>query len=655
LGIFGKLRRLILRLEERLEQGELRPPFFRSRRAVVFLIQFTLIASSALLSFVIRFDFSFEGVSQNLVLVFLLASLAVKLPMLQLFNLNRGWWRYSSVSDLVQIFRAMTLSQLILIGLQLFSITPYFPRSVFAIDFFLSLGFLCGARMAFRILHENSAKPGRNRRRKSDRRVVIIGAGDAGVALYQNLRKTEHIEVQVVGFVDDSWSKIKSNLYGLKVLGSTSQLKNLKEDYDLNEAFIAIPTLKKSRLKEITERCIEAKLAFKTIPSLSEIIEHGSRIDELRPVRVEDLLGREPIKLDKTKTEESIRGQTVLVTGAGGSIGSELCRQILAFNPKRLILIERSEFNLFKISNELKRKFKDQNIISRVGDVCDESGLSHVFEEFRPEMVFHAAAHKHVPLMESSPREAIRNNVLGTKNVVEAACRYGTKRFVMISTDKAVNPLNVMGYSKRMAELVVQSKADQACEFVSVRFGNVLGSSGSAVQIFEEQIKRGGPVTVTHAEADRFFMTTPEAVELVMHAGVHGQSGEIYMLDMGEPVKIIDLAKRMIDLSDPEGKKEIKIEITGLRPGEKVSEEILWEGEDFVDSGIPKVFLLKNKVCTKRVAPVIEQIERVVADRLDSAVSLEKLLKDSVEDLDNSVRISLKPVAEPVGGRQFVH
>lgn len=652
MGIFRHLRSFILMVENRLENGNEQSPFLRSRRAFVFLLQIVLIVSAAVLAFLVRFDFDLQASNYKLLPEYLLFAVSLKLICLQLFNLNRGWWRYSSVSDMITVFRAVSLAQVCLIAVQLFSVSAFFSRSIIAIDYVLTLLAIGGARMLFRLVHESGANHSPSRRR-SDKKVIIIGAGDAGVSLLQHIQKTSHMNVRVVGFLDDSFSKQNIRFYGVRILGRPADLPEISKKHKVNEVYIAIPTIKKAALKTITDMCLNLKLGFKTIPSVKEIIENGYRIDQLRPVSVEDLLGREPIQLNKEKTSTEIRGSSVLITGAGGSIGSELCRQILSFNPKKLILLERSEYNLFMISNELRSRFRDQNIVSIVGDVVDQKGLDSIFSEHKPELVYHAAAHKHVHLMESSPREAIRNNVFGTRNLADAACQHQVKKFVMISTDKAVNPLNVMGYSKRMAELVVQSRAGNGTEFISVRFGNVLGSSGSAVQVFDRQIKMGGPVTVTDPRATRFFMTTPEAVELVLHAGSHGQSGEIYMLDMGKPVGIMDLANKMIQLSDPAGRREIKIEITGLRPGEKLYEEIVWEGEDFVESDIPKVFKLKNKVCTKKIDPLLENLQ----DRLqESSSDLAIYLKSGVNTLDNEVRSeeSVKTQAKLVALQQRV-
>lgn len=563
--------------------------------------------------------------------IYLTLSLSIKLPIFLIFDLYRGWWRYSSVSDMLDVFKATVTAQIIIGIAQWAAILPGFPRSILVIDFLLTLLFLGGGRLLYRFIYEQNFQEARQKRRKSDGRVLIVGAGEAGMALLRQLKKASDFNHEIIGFVDDLKTKLGSRLYGVPVLGNISSLVDIVHHHRISEVYIAIPSLRKAGLQNIINRCIESKVSFKTIPSLREMLEIGPNSYRLREVKVEDLLGREPIHLDKSQTMNDIRGETVLVTGAGGSIGSELARQILKFSPGRIILFERSEYNLFHISRELKKRFSAAEVLAVVGDVLDRTGLEALFREYRPGLVYHAAAHKHVHLMELSPREAIRNNVFGTKNIAEVAMSFEAKKFVMISTDKAVNPLSVMGYSKRLAELVIQSYSTFQTAFISVRFGNVLGSSGSAVEIFRKQIDAGGPVTVTHPDATRFFMTAPEAVELVLHAGSHGHSGHIYMLDMGQPVKVLDLANKMIQLSDPEGKREIKIEITGLWQGEKIQEELYWQGEDFVPSKIEKVFTLKNKVDTRDVGRYLKELEFCL-DSADSNVAED--LKQIVRGID---------------------
>jgi FlaA1/EpsC-like NDP-sugar epimerase len=608
---------------------------FGFRRFVVFALQLGLIVGAATLAHLLRFDFD-SSRSFDRFLPFLLLALCVKLPIFHSFRLNRGWWRYTSLSDMLAILKAVALSQFLFGVAYWISESPYFPRSIFVMDFFLTLLFLGGVRLIFRWVFESNFQSLR-RRRKSDGRVLIVGAGDGGIALLRHLKQSHDFSDEVVGFVDDLKRKVGTSFHGVPILGTIDELSEIAREKKISEVFIAIPSLRKSALQRIIDKCIEAKVPFKTIPSLREIIELGASAHKLREVKVEDLLGREPIQLDKTKTLEEIRGASVLVTGAGGSIGSELCRQILCLGPRQLILFERSEYNLFEIKRELRRRNPEATLISIVGDVLDRSGLEAVFHQYRPDLVYHAAAHKHVHLMELSPREAIRNNVFGTRNIAEVSAENGVKKFVMISTDKAVNPLSVMGYSKRMAELVIQSLAGSKTEFISVRFGNVLGSSGSAVEIFRKQISAGGPVTVTHRDASRFFMTTPEAVELVLHAGSHGQSGHIYMLDMGQPVKIMDLATKMIQLADPEGRREIKIEVTGLWPGEKIREELVWQGEDFIPSPIEKVFTLKNRVNPNEVPIYLKRLQHSL-DTPEASVAAE--LKQAVDAIDSKVRQS---------------
>jgi len=392
-------------------------------------------------------------------------------------------------------------------------------------------------------------------------------------------------------------------------------------------------------MKSIVDLCLQAGVEFKTVPSLQDILQAGAKIHELREVRVEDLLGREPIALNKSKVREQIRDKSVLVTGAGGSIGSELCRQILQLQPRRLILLERSEINLFNIERELRARFPQTQIDTIVADITDETGISEIFTRMKPHIIYHAAAHKHVSLMEASPREALRNNVIGTWRLAKAAFRFGVESFVMISTDKAVNPLSIMGYSKRLAELAVQhiGQKSKFTKFISVRFGNVLGSSGSVVEIFRKQLKSGEPLTVTDTETTRFFMTGHEAVELVLQAGEQGGNGEICMLDMGKPVRIYDLAQRMIQLADPLGRQDHQIQITGLKPGEKLSEELYWAGEDSAPSETEKLFKLKTKVNCEGLEQSLQWLEQNLeagTDPIDWAL----FLRDMVNSYDSKAR-----------------
>jgi len=489
------------------------------------------------------------------------------------------------------------------------------------------------ARLVVRLAFDSVVRTSSIIRKETGKRVLIVGAGRGGASLSQKLALEGY---DVVGFVDDSWAKRKMQINGFKVLGRSCDIENLVKGFRVDEVIIAIPSISKSQLKKITDECLKAKVQFRTLPSIKEILDFNQSPDHLREVKVEDLLGREPIRLDKALTRSEIKDQTIMVTGAGGSIGSELCRQILEFGPRSLIMFERSEYNLFHIERELRRRFPNANLSAVIGDICDEVALDRVFLKHRPKILYHTAAYKHVPLMEESPREAIVNNVFGTRGLAQAAVKFGVAKFVMISTDKAIRPLSVMGYSKRLAEIITQDLAAKSeTSFMSVRFGNVLGSSGSVVEIFRKQLAEGGPLSVTDAEARRFFMTTPEAVELVLHAGSHGSNGSIYMLDMGESVKIYDLAKRMIDLADPMGQKNIQIEVTGLRPGEKLKEEILWEGEDLIASNIDHVSMFKNIVSIQGLELGLSKLYRCIHSTSGQCGDELKALVNTIDAMEN--------------------
>lgn len=599
----------------------------------IFFIQAALIAASAVLTYLVRFDR--WPAPEEYGFYFLTLALVVKLPLFQIFNLFRGWWRYTSLSEFAALFKALSLSLVVMEVLHWLSITPPISRSVFVIDFVMSMILLGGARLGFRMLYERDFQI-QQKRRRTDGRVLIIGAGEAGLNLVRHLRKTVEFREEIVGFLDDAKAKWGASFNGLKVLGGVDDLVRLVSQYRISEIYIAIPSLNKSGLKRIAEKCIEARIPFKMIPSLKEMLDLGAKAYKLREVRVDDLLGREPIALEKTATIEEIHNSVILVSGAGGSIGAELCRQISSFGPRKLILLERSEYNLFQIKRELIGKYEGVEFVPVVADITDRAGLAKIFATHKPQLVYHAAAHKHVFLMQMSPREAVRNNVFGTRNLAEVSSDYEVKKFVMISTDKAVNPLSIMGYSKRMAELVIQSMSkNSSTSFMSVRFGNVLGSSGSVVEIFRKQIDQGGPVTITHPDASRFFITTPEAVELVLHAGTHGKSGHIYMLDMGDPIKVMDLARKMIQLADPEGKREIKIKLTGLKPGEKINEELIRSDEDYLPSSISKVFVLKNKSEAIDVPYALDRLEKCLES---FSCDIGEQLKLTVDTADGKVQ-----------------
>ena len=492
------------------------------------------------------------------------------------FGLYRGLWRYASVTDLRRIFLAvLTAAALIPLVLWMFRISAVIPRSVLVIDPALLLLLMGGSRFIYRLWKEHGFY--RNLKLNVEP-VLVLGASDAAVGLSKELARSR--DWRLVGFLDDNVDKHGRVLNGIKVLGALDSLPQWTERMSVKQAIIAMPSASHQVRKRAIEICNQARVKVLTVPSFDDLLSGRVAISQLRAVELDDLLGRDPVQLDAAGLHELFTGKTVLVTGAGGSIGSELCRQIINFKPRTLVMFELNEFALYNMEQEMTAKFADLDIVCLIGDVRDAARLDQVFSEYKPAVVFHAAAYKHVPLMEQhNAWQAIRNNVLGTWSVATAAQRHDVEKFVLISTDKAVNPTNVMGASKRLAEMVCQGlQQPGGTRFIMVRFGNVLGSTGSVIPKFREQIAKGGPITVTHPDITRYFMSIPEAAQLVLQASLMGKGGEIFVLDMGDPVKIIDLANDLIRLSGL-SKDDIQIEFTGLRLGEKLHEELLADNE----------------------------------------------------------------------------
>lgn len=504
-----------------------------------------------------------------------------------LFGCYRGIWRFASLPDLWRLLRAVTVGALTLsAALFLYSRFQGIPRSAIVLYPILLFIGVSTSRVAYRMLRTRRVSLD-----KTDReRALVVGAGRAGDFLIRDLQ--EHGPFTAVGLVDDSPAKQGTELHGVRVVGKVPDLPNLIESFDAQVVLIAMPSAPRAKMDEIVRICAECKVTCRTLPSMLELANGRVEVSRLRPVTVEDLLGREPVKLDELSIGAFITGKHVAVTGGGGSIGSELCRQVLAHNPSMLIVIDSSEFNLYSIARELRWKNPGKKICPVLADIRVRGTVENVFSKYKPQVVFNAAAYKHVPMVEENIIEGIRNNVFGTKMVVDAAVKCGVSAFVQVSTDKTVNPTNVMGVSKRIAEIYCQTLNSRTeTHFITTRFGNVLASAGSVVPLFEKQIKEGGPVTVTHPDITRFFMTIPEAASLILQAGAMGKGGEIYVLDMGEPVKILDLAENMIRLSGFEPGQDIRIEFIGLRPGEKMHEELFYDKEELVGTGHPKLML----------------------------------------------------------------
>lgn len=595
---------------------DLSPPpamLLRFRRPLVVLAHIIVFAASLMLSFLLANNMQFRRswlVEQYP--LFLLFFIIIKLVAFGFFKQYRGWWRYVSISDLTEIVGASVLSTLVIvvfwvIALNIDSVRRNFQsitlvgQSVFVLDMLATILLLAGVRMMVRLYYEEFRTVEGSRLK----RFLIIGAGNTGEALLREIHRMSIAQYEVIGFVDDDPIKQGIHIHGIPVLGTVEELSKICKDRNIDELAIAMPSATHHQLRRVIQVCEGTKIRFRTVPSITDIASGKLSVSQIRDVDINDLLGRKAVELDLDLIESFLKDKIVLVTGAGGSIGSEMCRQVCNFKPKLLLLVEQAENPLFHIERQLHDQFPQADIRVIICNITDKTRVEEVFVKYKPQVVIHAAAHKHVPLMELNPGESVKNNVIGTRTVADAADKYGVSNFVMISTDKAVNPTSIMGSSKRIAEMYIQD-LDRTSKtyFVTVRFGNVLGSNGSVVPIFKEQIAKGGPVTVTHPEMKRYFMTIPEASQLVLQAAAMGKGGEIFVLDMGEPVKIVDLARELITLSGFRPSEDIEISFTGLRPGEKLFEELSIEGEDMVHTRHPKIGIWKNvpmdrnKLCT---------------------------------------------------------
>lgn len=506
------------------------------------------------------------------------------------FKTYRGLWRFSSLNDVVRIIKAAIVATIIVIPvLYLTAILQHLPRSVFPLYSIILTTLLCGARLMLRMHWD---KQGKENSSSELKRVLIVGAGVSGEGLVRDLNRSS--EYFPIGFVDDNIAKKGLEVHGVRVLGPTALISEIVEQFAVDLIFIAIPSATSAVMRRIVECCENTNVTFRTLPSIAALAAGRVEVNSLRPVNIEDLLGRDQVRLEWDKIATFIKGKRVLVSGGGGSIGSELCRQVMALKPASILIIENSEYNLYKIEQELSERYNDVLLMPRLVSVTDEVGINNIFESFQPEIVFHAAAYKHVPMLEFQVRAAVFNNVIGTQIVAKASVTNGVEKFILISTDKAVNPTNIMGTTKRVAEIYCQNLNTRTkTQFITVRFGNVLGSAGSVVPLFQKQLQEGGPLTVTHPDMQRYFMTIPEACQLILQAMANGSGGEIFVLDMGEPIKISYLAEQMIMLAGKEPGKDIQIEYTGLRPGEKLYEELFHESEELSPTEHEKLFMAK--------------------------------------------------------------
>ncbi len=591
----------------------------RYRLVITFILTALIIVASLLLAYAVRFDLTIPVVYRGRIAELLPAVIVIKLTTFWFFGAFRGWWRYVSMPDLIQIVKANLLGSLLFV---VYAVLVYrldlIPRSVLILDGIFCFILVGGIRFATRAIRE-AYRPWRQvKTTKQSKRVLVVGAGDAGQMIAREIRQNPELNIDLVGFVDDDRAKRHALLQGLRVLGNQEELETLLGERQFDEIIIAIPSATGRQIRSIVNRCRKFKCQFKVLPGVGELIDGRATVQQIRQIDLNDLLGREPIFLDCENIKNYIEGKRVLVTGAGGSIGSEICRQVMSFNPSKLILFENAETPLFMIERELVNEFSNIPVVPVIGDVRNRSRVNVIFDQQQPQVVFHAAAYKHVPLMEMNPAEAVNNNVQGTFLLADAADFYGVEKFVMVSTDKAVRPTNVMGATKRIAEMYVQSlNKTSKTRFVTTRFGNVLGSNGSVIPTFRQQIAAGGPVTVTHPEVTRFFMTIPEATQLVLQAGSMGQGGEIYLFDMGDPVKIATLAEEMIRLSGLVPDEDIDIVYIGLRPGEKLYEELLLDDEGVMPTQ-------HNKICIAAAAtPPHKQLVEQMTQLVESAKILD--------------------------------
>ncbi len=559
------------------------------RRTLIIAVHLGLWTAAFILAVQLRFDFKLPKEFNDLILVWLPVLLAARVATFYYFGLFQGLWRYTGARDAIGITKATTFSSLAVLAFLVVAARS-FPRSVVAIEWLTALMFVGGTRFAIRSLRPRNMPL--EHREQPPQRVLIVGAGDAGEMLVREIQTRHEARYKPVGFLDDDVRKQGAQIHGVRVIGRIGALPQVVDARDIDEVVIAMPSATGAQMRRVVDLCKSAGVRFKTIPGIDHLIDGRVTVNQLRNVAIEDLLGRDAVELDMAAISQAMEGHVVMVSGAGGSIGSEICRQVCRFEPSALVLVERAENNLFHVHRELIAKHPDVRLLPCVADVGDEARMAELFAQHRPTVVFHAAAHKHVPMMEWNPGEAVKNNVFGTKMLADLSDRFGVQRFVMISTDKAVNPTSIMGVSKRVAEIYVQALSQRSrTRYVTVRFGNVLGSAGSVIPIFQEQIANGGPVTVTHPEMKRYFMTIPEASQLVLQAGTMGEGGEIFILDMGEPVKIADLARDLITLSGLEPGEDVEIQFTGIRPGEKLFEELSVGSENADKTRHPKIFV----------------------------------------------------------------
>jgi FlaA1/EpsC-like NDP-sugar epimerase len=564
------------------------------RKLGLVIVDVFIINISFLIAFILKYDgdvvYIITTYLKTIIWVSIIATI-IKLMCFIIFKLYNSLWSYAGIYEAMRLITALIISNAIVVSLvTILSIS--IPLSIFIMTFFIETLFMGGTRFLYRVLRR--IKQRAFSYTEPENRLMIIGGGEAGSIIVKELEQSPFSDSKAIAIIDDDENKKNMKLHGVPVVGNRYDIVRVAKEMNIDEIIIAIPSAPKKEINAIYSECSKTDCKVRILPSISHIINGNVSMKKVRDVELEDLLGREPVKLELNKIALYLKNKVVLVTGGGGSIGSELCRQIAVFLPKQLIILDFYENNAYDIQNELTFKYPDLNLTAVIANIREEQRIDNIFRQYRPDVVFHAAAHKHVPLMEENPIEAIKNNVFGTINVVKSADKYKTSKFILISTDKAVNPTNVMGATKRIAEMIIQAtNRHSKTKFAAVRFGNVLGSNGSVIPLFKKQIVNGGPVTVTHPEVTRYFMTIPEAVQLVIQAGSMVIGGEVFVLDMGQPVKIYDLARNLIKLSGYKPDEDIEIVFTGLRPGEKLYEELLLEEEGLSTTRHNKIFVAK--------------------------------------------------------------
>ena len=626
------------------------------RNLFLIFADIILLAFSVVLAYMLRFDGTIPAFHREVISQHLLITIVIKITVFYFFKLYNSLWIYASVEELIQIILGTLMAQLVVVA-YLFFVQAAVPRSIFILVWLVEVLLLGGLRFSYRIFRKFKTY-GNVFDRGNQKRVMIVGAGDAGVMVIKELRKHAQLNSLPVALIDDNMQKLGRNINGVPVLGNRSDIRTVAKRKKIDEIIIAIPSASKKVIKEVVKECKKTDCKLKILPGVYEIIDGSVNISQIREVGIEDLLGREEVHLDVTNINHFIKGKVVMVTGAAGSIGSELVRQIINYQPKKVILFDINENGLHDLQQEINRKLANDNLdvefIYFIASIRDLKRLDYLFSHYQPNVVFHAAAHKHVPLMELSPHEAVKNNVFGTWNLAIVSDKYNVEKFVQISTDKAVNPTNVMGATKRICEMIVQTyDRESATEFTAVRFGNVLGSNGSVIPLFKRQIAQGGPVTVTHADIIRYFMTIPEASQLVLEAGAMAKGGEIFILDMGEPIRIIDLAEDLIRLSGFIPYEDIDIQFTGLRPGEKLYEELLLSEEGISETAHSKIFIGKPVFSDlNHLIHHLEILKGVVnkGEKEDIRQYLKKLVPEysyKKEDIRKVISIEDKKLATP--------